>query len=68
MTVSGKCESHVSELYEPSMHLLKVAKKKKGVRKYDEDYLKLKFSWTGDELQQIAVFSSFVTRLSQMTV
>jgi hypothetical protein len=33
MTVSGKCESQMSEPYEPSMHVLKVAKKKKRVQK-----------------------------------
>jgi hypothetical protein len=50
MTVSGKCEGKMSDPCKPSVQMLKVAKKKKRVQKYDDDYLKLKFSWAGIEL------------------
>ncbi|KAH1187637.1 hypothetical protein KIL84_020386 [Mauremys mutica] len=55
MATSDNCDNKISEPCEPSVSLLNVsaAKKMKKAHKYVEEYLKLQFSWTGDEVEPV---------------
>ncbi|XP_050801384.1 zinc finger BED domain-containing protein 5-like [Gopherus flavomarginatus] len=55
MATSDNCDDKICEPCEPSVSLLNIsaAKKMKKARKYVEEYLKLGFSWTGDEVEPV---------------